>query len=145
MKKLTNPGFQYKWSKFVNYVTVFWLLIFILGLFSKGVLEEVCHYSNLMILLIFLFDLVIVYLNSNNLKDFIFGNWFDILMVIPYFRIFRVAKFARLLKLLKVSKLQPLVKRLLALNKIKKFVNLSVFTHELLDLYRTIKSRFIKA
>ena len=143
-----NDTFQRnQWSKFVDIVTVIWLIIFIIGFFNSEKITRYCNILNIIILIVFITDLVIIYIYSENRKKFIKKNWLDILMVIPYFRIFRILRIFRVLKITRVLKTVRTIKiakhitksnKAIKLTKNTKFIKIS---HEIYDLFRTIKGR----
>ncbi len=90
------------WDRFVDFVTVIWLVIFVTGLIEPALIPA---YVSLILLVVFVADLGVKYRKAPNLRVFLRTRWTDILMVIPYFRIFRVLKFVRLLRLLKAAKI----------------------------------------
>jgi len=90
------------WSGFVDVITIIWLVIFILIFFDlETPMNLLLEYTLLSFLLIFILDLFILYKRAENYKMFMKKHWFDILMVIPFFRILRIV---RVFKLLKVTK-----------------------------------------
>lgn len=93
-----------KWTKLVDIVTIIWLGIFMIGFFATERIVHVCNILNVAILSVFVADLVIIYKSSSNWRMFFKKHWFDIIMVIPYFRIFRIFRIFRVLKILRVAK-----------------------------------------
>jgi hypothetical protein len=90
------------WSGFVDVITIIWLVIFILTFIDLGnTINLLLKYILLSFLIIFILDLYILYKRAENFKMFIKKHWFDVLMVIPFFRILRIF---RVFKLLKVTK-----------------------------------------
>ena len=135
-----------KWSMFVDIVTVMWLCIFIIGFFSIERITDVCNILNIAILSVFMADLIIIYGSSSNWHIFLKKHWFDILMVIPYFRVFRIFRSFRVLRLIKIVKAAKTVKmatkfsRVIKLSKANKLVKIG---HETYDLIRTVKGRLL--
>lgn len=133
-----------KWSRFVDIVTVIWLSIFITGFFSTKRIADVCNILNIAILSVFVTDLVIIYRSSSNWHIFLKKHWFDILMVIPYFRVFRVFRIFRVLRLIRIAKAAKAAKmatrssRVIKLSKANKLVKIG---HETYDLIKTVKGR----
>ena len=82
------------WDRFVDVVTLVWLVIFAIGFTS---LTFIPANVSLALLGVFVVDLGVKYRREPNLRTFLRRRWTDILMVIPYFRIFRVLRFVRLL------------------------------------------------
>lgn len=93
-----------KWTKVVDIVTIIWLGIFMIGFFVTERIVHVCNILNVAILSVFVADLVIIYKSSSNWRMFLKKHWFDIIMVIPYFRIFRIFRIFKVLKILRVAK-----------------------------------------
>jgi len=97
------------WNRFVDVVTIIWLLFFALG-FLKPELEAPCSMINLGLLPVFIIDLIIRYERVGNVKRFLRYHWLDILVAIPYFRflralrIFRAIRAARTIKASKILK-----------------------------------------
>ena len=145
-----NQERRLKWSKLVDKITILWLIIFIIGFFTTGNISYICEILNLIILLVFLADLVIVYKYSRNLKDFLKGHWFDIIMVIPYLRVFRIFKIFKVLRIYKTIRIIKLINSANAISKVskvfilKRIVNAMKIIHEILDLLRTIRVRFFQ-
>ena len=139
-----------KWSRFVDIVTPIWLSIFIIGFFSTERIADVCNILNIVILSVFVADLVIIYRSSSNWHIFLKKHWFDILMVIPYFRVFRIFRIFRVLKLIRVAKAAKAAKaakmanrssRAIKLSKANKLIKIG---HETYDLIRTVKGRLLQ-
>ena len=105
-----------------------WLIVCVLNFFvdAKGV--DVV----LIIVTIFLvFDLIYIYKNRNSTKDFFRENWFDIIMLIPFFRIFKVGKIVRVLKISKTAKnIKNIRRTLTATEKIVQGVDLTQKIHQ---------------
>jgi len=135
-----------KWSMFVDIVTVMWLCIFIIGFFSTERIADVCNILNITILIVFMADLVIIYESSSNWHIFFKKHWFDILMIIPYFRVFRIFRSFRVLRLIRIAKAAKTVKmatkfsRVIKLSKANKLVKIG---HETYDLIRTVNGRLL--
>ncbi|WOV92664.1 MAG: hypothetical protein R1F52_06020 [Candidatus Nitrosoabyssus spongiisocia] len=53
---------------------------------------------------VFAFDVYLKYRESENWKIFLRKHWFDIVLLIPFFRLFRILQLLRLLKTLKFIK-----------------------------------------
>ncbi len=113
-----------KWKTLVDITTAIWLLLFIRGLIiPNDKISTYCSQATIILLPIFFYDLYLLYKDERDLRKFIVKRWFDILLVIPYFRIFRIlrlARLARLAKLLRFAKLRKKTKRIangLPLNK----------------------------
>ena len=93
------------WTNFVDLVTVFWLAAFTCGLLvSNEDTANLCKLITFLLFPIFVTDLYFLFKRENDFRTFVKKRWFDILLVVPYFRIFRILKFARLLRALKVIK-----------------------------------------
>ncbi len=91
------------WAALVDVATVVWIGFFIAGFVVKSaVAQGLCGKVMLCLLPVFVADLVILSRKEENFKIFIRKRWFDVLLVIPYFRIFRVLRFARLLKIMRL-------------------------------------------
>ena len=90
------------WVRFVDYVTVIWLAIFITNIAKPGTIPEGVEYG---LLSVFVADLVVKYRRVSNFRVFMRRHWSDILMVIPYFRIFRVFRLIRLIRILRVARI----------------------------------------
>ncbi|MCK4420481.1 hypothetical protein KAW48_01690 [candidate division WOR-3 bacterium] len=139
-----------KWSKFVDIATVIWLGIFIIGFFSTGKIAHACDILNIVLLSVFVADLVIIYRSSGSWHVFLKKHWFDILMVIPYFRVFRIFRIFRVLKIvrmgkaaraLKATKMATKYSKVLRLGKSNKLIKVG---HETYDLIRTVKGRMFR-
>ena len=132
------------WSRFVDFVTIIWLVIFILSFFTSPSTEETLRTINIAILSVFVIDLGVLYWKIRSPSIFIKKHWIDILMVIPYFRIFRIARILRLVRFVRIAKSIKVIKmsKAMKVSKWIKFRKVSVILHEIGDLFRTIKSRF---
>ena len=53
---------------------------------------------------VFAFDVFLKYRASENWKVFLKKHWFDIVLLVPFFRLFRVFRLLRLLKTMKFAK-----------------------------------------
>jgi voltage-gated potassium channel len=94
------------WVIFVDVVTINWLVVFAVGVFtSNEVTADRCEFITLLLLPVFVIDLFVLLKRADNFRSFIKQHWFDILIVIPYFRVFRLLKFARVLRALRLIKL----------------------------------------
>lgn len=129
-----------KWSKFVDIVTIIWLCIFGIGYFSKGEIANICSLLNIAILSVFLTDLALLYRKSGGWHLFLRGNWFDILMIIPYFRVFRIFRVFRVIRLLKFTKIAKVTKIKSSINPLK----ILRIAHETSDIIRSIKKRMFQ-
>lgn len=89
------------WSQFVDFVTIAWLFLFFIGIVTTGYLSDICGIINLMLLSVFMMDLVFICRRSKSFSQFFKKHWFDVLLVIPFFRIFRAAKMLRGVKAVK--------------------------------------------
>lgn len=93
------------WPKFVDIVTVIWLVLFGCSFFTlPEVLATSIEWTCWVILSVFVADLVVAYLRVRNIPRFLKKHWLDILMVIPYFRIFRVLRLLRLFRFTRFAK-----------------------------------------
>ena len=90
------------WDRFVDFVTVIWLVIFFIGFVAPTLVSSNVQ---LLLLTVFVVDLGVKYRRKPNLSTFLKRRWTDILMVIPYFRIFRIFKLVRLLRILKTLRI----------------------------------------
>lgn len=118
------------WSKAVDFITVIWLLHFILELSTSLISNSYSTFFSYFIYTFFIIDLLIIFKNHNSKKQFFKENWFDILMVLPLFRLFR---FLKILKIKKLRNLWKLMKKSKKLKRSKKIVS------ESFDLGRQIK------
>jgi len=136
------------WPRFVDLVTVIWLAIFILSFFASPSTESTLRTTNIAILSVFVVDLGVSYWKVKSPSIFLKKHWLDILMVIPYFRIFRIARILHLIRFVRIAKSIKIIKMVKAVKAMKvskwvRFRKVSVIMHEIGDLFRTIKSRFI--
>ena len=116
-----------KWTALVDLITIFWLALFITGLISTNeIIKERCGLATLCLLPVFVLDLVVLFRKEDNFKTFLKKRWFDVLLVIPYFRVFRLFRMARLLKVLKLLKL-------------KKFLNFTRFSKKSKRVTKVVK------
>lgn len=107
-----------KWDRFVDLISVVWVGIFILGqIYSRW--RYMCDNINIFLLSIFVADLVVKYRKVHNWKVFLKRHWWDILIVIPYFRIFRVLKSLRILRVLRIGRSVKVVKTTKAIKGVK--------------------------
>ena len=128
------------WSKFVDLVTIIWLVIFVLGFFTSPSLEDTLRTVNIAILSIFVIDLGVSYWKVRSPSLFVRKHWLDILMVIPYFRVFRIARILRLARFIRIFKSVKAFRSV----KLIRFGKVSMILHEIGDLVRTTKSRFVR-
>jgi len=109
------------WTTFVDLTTIVWLILFFGGyLATEQAARDLCGTWTLCLLPVFVADLVVLARRESNLEAFFRKKWFDVLLVIPYFRVFRVFRAARMLKLLKFLKLIKAKKALNATRFYKK-------------------------
>ena len=109
---------QKSWTKAVDGTTVLWLAIFFVGIFSFdsdlfGLEEPLIDFPqdlknpweivSWIIWGVLLVDVIFKYRASENWKEFFRKHWFDILLLIPFFRILRIMRLLRLLKVAKVG------------------------------------------
>ena len=99
---LTIKPWGTRWDRFVDFVTLVWLVIFVIGLTASTLVP-----ANLQLLPlgVYVVDLGVKYRREPNLRTFLRRRCTDILMVIPYFRIFRIFKLVRLLRILKTARI----------------------------------------
>lgn len=117
------------WSKAVDFVTVIWLLHFIIDL-STNLISNSYSTFFFFIYTFFIIDLLIIFITHNSKKHFFKENWFDILMVLPLFRLFRFFKILKIRRIRNVWKI---------LNKSKKLKRGKKMVSETFDLGRQIK------
>jgi len=118
------------WSKAVDFVTVIWLLYFVIDLSTDLISNSYSTFFSYFIYTFFIIDLLIIFITHNSKKHFFKENWFDILMVLPLFRLFRF------LKILKIKRLRNLWK---LFNKSKNLKRGKKIVSETFDLGRQIK------
>ncbi len=95
------------WVTFVDVITAVWLVLFVCGTINKDEdIREHCALAILCLLPVFILDLILLCKNEENFKTFIKKKWFDVLLVIPYFRIFRICRLMRFVKILKMLKVK---------------------------------------
>ena len=112
------------WIRIVDAVTVVWLSAFITGWFSSSALvQSRCTLVTLWLLPVFVCDLIVLFRKEDDFKTFIRKRWFDVLLVIPYFRVFRIFRMARVLKVLKLLKLRKALGLTRFTKKSKRAVN----------------------
>ena len=90
------------WDRFVDFMTVIWLGVFVVGFVAPPLIPSNIQ---LILLAVFVGDLGVKFHRDPVPRTFLRRRWFDILMVIPYFRIFRILKLVRLLRILRILKL----------------------------------------
>jgi hypothetical protein len=93
-----------QWRILVDAATVVWLVFFVFTFLPNAPLNTaVTGRIGLGLLGVFIADLGVTYYRSGeNPWGFVRHHWFDILLVIPYFRIFRVLRAVRALRLLRL-------------------------------------------
>ena len=118
-----------KWDLLNIVITVIWLIVFVLCFFVDAKWVDVVL---AIVTIFFIFDLIYIYKNRNSTKDFFRENWFDIIMLIPFFRIFKVGKIVRVLKISKTAKNIKHIKRSLKVTEqIVEGVDLAQKTHQI--------------
>lgn len=138
------------WSKLVDFITVVWLVLFVIGFFANPSLESSLRTANIAILSVFVADLGVTYWKVRSPSVFVRKHWLDILMVIPYFRIFRIARILRLMRFVRIAKSVNIIRRsakvirFVKATKWTRFRKISLILHEIGDLFRTTKSRFVR-
>tara|TARA_B110000438_G_C15304919_1_gene432781 strand:- start:16 stop:405 length:390 start_codon:yes stop_codon:yes gene_type:complete len=110
---------QIAWARSVNCTTIVWLVVFFIGLFAFdsdlfGFNEPLIDFPSewkpawelisWVIWGIFVVDVYFKYRDSENWKSFLKNHWFDIILLIPFFRILRILRLFRLLKTMKLFK-----------------------------------------
>ena len=108
-----------RWIQSVNIVTIGWVVFFLVGLlafdsdlfgFKDPLLQlpdTLAYYWDILswiIWSVFAFDVFLKYRVSENWKIFLKKHWFDIVLLVPFFRLFRVFRLLRLLKTMKFAK-----------------------------------------
>ncbi len=113
------------WRIFVDVATVVWLAVFISSFIPSSPLNTAsADKLGLGLLGVFVADLCVTYYRAHERPmAFVRHHWFDILLVIPYFRILRVIRvlrFARFLRLLQQPRAKAVLRvAKLALNGVK--------------------------
>ena len=107
------------WARYVDITTVVWLVIFFIGLLAFD--SDLFGYDEPLILVpqemqgawdilswiiwgVFVIDVYFKYKAIGNWRIFLRKHWFDLLLLIPFFRILRILRLLRLLKMLKFVK-----------------------------------------
>ena len=91
------------WDRIVDAVTVVWLSVFAVGLLSEE-WSGFCDSVNLALLPVFVADLGVRYLRVRDVREFLTKHWFDLIIVIPYFRFLRFVRLARVARLSRTGK-----------------------------------------
>ncbi len=125
------------WKNFVDITTIIWLIIFFVGFYTNENVQRICLIFNTIILFVFLLDLIFIYRKFGRKRDFIKNHWFDVMMIIPYFRIFRIVRSLKFLKVLNKLKVFKFIKK-------SRILRGTWIAHEVSDLGRTIRQRFGK-
>ena len=101
-----------RWTAFVNVATVVWLVLFGLSFApSDWSTPPWIDTLALGLLSVFVTDLGVTYYRARLAPvAFMRRHWFDVLLVIPYFRIFRILRVGRGLRLLKLFRTQKATK-----------------------------------
>jgi voltage-gated potassium channel len=103
--------------------------------FTKGLTPLQVWIDNI-IYWLFVIDYVVRFLIADQKKDFIKGNVFDLIAIIPFnsaFRVFRVLKFTRLLKFSKLTKLFRIGSvSARMMTKVRRFLNTNGFKYVLM-------------
>ena len=119
-----------KWDLLNIVITVIWLIVFVLYLFGDD--AKWIGFVLTLVTIFFVFDLIYIYKNRSSTKDFFKQNWFDIIMLIPFFRIFKIGKIVRVLKIAKTAKNIKNIKRTLKVTeKIVEGVDLAQKSHQI--------------
>lgn len=108
---------EQRWTRIVDSTTVVWLVIFFIGLMAFDIdllgldeplisipksFETPWDVISWIIWGVFAVDVYFKYKASKNWKAFLRNHWFDVLLLIPFFRILRLFRLLRLLKALKL-------------------------------------------
>ena len=106
-----------KWAKTVDATTIVWLAVFFVGVLAfdtdlLGLEDPIIEFPtnfetpwdviSWMIWIVFVIDVYFKFNASENWKVFLRKHWFDIILLIPFFRILRLLRLLRLLKTLKL-------------------------------------------
>ncbi|MDE1863563.1 MAG: hypothetical protein KGI33_11715 [Thaumarchaeota archaeon] len=130
------------WDKAVDGITVLWFGNFFVGFFSFDAglfgLNTVINIPkdwqpswdiiSWAVWVVFIVDICFKYKTSENCKIFLKKHWFDILLLIPFFRVIRLVRLLRLLKTLKFAKAGIGGSR--AFSKSKRFKNSILYSEE---------------
>lgn len=117
------------WSKVVDIVTIFWLLHYMVDLFTSLFSKTYSSFFSYFLYTFFIVDLIIIFITHNSKKQFFKESWFDILMVLPLFRLLRFFKILRIRRLKNLWRF---------LNKSKKLKRGKKLVTETFDLGRQI-------
>ncbi|MFW5705347.1 MAG: ion transporter [Nanoarchaeota archaeon] len=117
-------------------VTIFLILEILAGSGKTNLnlekINEIYFTVNIFVFAIFVVDLIRLYKESTGMKNFLKGNWLDILATIPFgliaqgmvsFEVLKLARVSRLLKLTrvqKVSRISKITKEFKAASHLKK-------------------------
>lgn len=121
MKTTIGNSIKY-WKRLVDYLTIVWFCCLILGfmintdnnLFFRILLS--CIY------IAFLIDVFLTLWELKSIRRFLKENWFDILTLIPVFRLFKF------LRILKIGKLNRTIRFITKSKKLKKTYNVATDT-----------------
>ncbi|MGD1836310.1 MAG: hypothetical protein ACPKPY_00125 [Nitrososphaeraceae archaeon] len=83
------------WGKYLEELTDPFCINTYLFLLPQG-LEKPIYIINWIIWIIFVMDLILKYIEIRNYKVFLVKHWFDIILLIPFFRILSLLRFLRL-------------------------------------------------
>jgi voltage-gated potassium channel len=123
------------WTVFVDVITILWLAVFVIGLITANEsIADRCDLISLLLLPVFVIDLYFLFKQADNFLGFVIKRWFDIILVIPYFRIFRILKFARLLRALKIIKM----------NRVLGFMRTTKKSQRVVELVKRTDDRLFK-
>ncbi|WP_371504283.1 hypothetical protein [Nitrosopumilus adriaticus] len=110
---------EHTWTNAVNTTTLLWLAVFFVGFLAfdtdlLGIEDPIIEFPEQLetpwdvlswiIWMVFAADVIFKYRSSANWKEFLKKHWFDIVLLIPFFRILRLLRLLRLLKTLKFAK-----------------------------------------
>lgn len=102
--------------KYMSPLFIFLLILYLYDSFIGSVVDSQTK-SRLMIVILsyFIFELFVKYIISDDFGEFIKKYWFDIVLVIPFFKSLRLV--GRLGKLLKILKYIPYAQKLVKVPK----------------------------
>ena len=114
MKRDIPLGAQ--WRLLVDVTTVVWLVVFALSLAPGSPLDSrIANRIGIGLLGIFVADLGVTYWRAGETPvSFVRHHWFDVLLVIPYFRVLRMLRILRFLRLLRSARILRLWKIVLS-------------------------------
>jgi len=111
-----------KFNKIIKYIIfIIWVIVFFLSFkFKNNIIHNILY----IISFYYIIELIYLFIIYNNKKDFFKNYWFDIILLLPIFKVFKLFKHIKI------------IKKILSMKIHKKLIEILDIISKLKELYK---------